>query len=102
MTTAESWRAEMPSALDRDLITHAQTMVYYTDDAPSVVGLFQPPKVITDADQMAIYAGTLRDGAVAVEFVYEYGDNDHLHRDRGLEVTVYATDGSVIASQDYG
>jgi hypothetical protein len=99
----------MPSALDRDLITHAQaeaiaaqTMVYYTDDAPSVVGLFQPPKVITDADQMAIYAGTLRDGAVAVEFVYEYGDNDHLHRDRGLEVTVYATDGSVIASQDYG
>jgi hypothetical protein len=74
-------------------------MTYYNGVVPDVIGLARPPEIMTDVDRLVLYAGTLSDGMVAVEFVYVYA---HDQRTTGLEVTVYAADGAVVASQDYG
>ena len=99
----------MTSPLTRDMVTFAQaqaiaaqTMVYYQPETPCQ-GLAEAPQIMTDAEQLPVYAGTLRDGQVAVVFRYVPEGYDGIFRTHhGLEVTVYAQDGSVVTSQDYG
>lgn len=91
-------------SLDNNLLTRAQaeaiaaqTRVYYLPET-SCAGLARDPRILTDPEEISLYAGTLVDGAVAVAFRYEYEDRDGA----GLEVTVYNRAGEVTTSQDWG
>lgn len=75
-----------------------QAKVYDTDDAPDCRGL----------KQYRVYSAAAEWGeewpadAVGVDFAYIYDDDERDPETCGLETTIFAADGSVIESQDFG
>jgi hypothetical protein len=78
----------------RDAIA-AQAAVYDTDDCPGCEGLHDW-RAYDYADDPEVEDG-YPNGAVAVDFLYRYDDGE-----LGRETTVFALDGSVLDSQDWG
>lgn len=83
---------EQRKAIDR------QAAIYGTDDTPDVVGLIYY-EVLAASDGM--FGEPAPEGALEVHFRYRYSDEDKDGKG-GLEVTVFAADGSVVTSQDFG